>query len=112
MYSHDYDAAIDTFKKTVEMEPTYGFTCWYLGFAYEQRNRHAESLTELRKAKDLPQQNVSIQADIGHYYAVSGKTAEARKVINDLKEISKRRVRPARATSGLLNVYTILSPSW
>ncbi len=90
-YAHQYDLAIEQFRKTLEMDPNYGLTHWYLGQAYEQKAMYAEAETELRKAKDLLPENVIVEADIGHAYAVSGKRDEARKVIDELKELSRRR---------------------
>jgi len=52
---------------------------------------YTEAETELRKAKDLLQQNVGVEADIGHAYAASGKREEAQKVIGGLKQLAKQR---------------------
>src|SRR5437667_7105106 len=73
------------------MDPNYGLTRWYLGQAYAQKGMYAEAETELRKAKDLLQPNVGVEADIGYAYAVSGKGGEAKKVIDQLKQLSKQR---------------------
>jgi len=91
IYAHQYDLAIEQFRKTLEMDPNYGLTHWYLGQAYAQKGMYAEAETELRKAKYLLQQNVAVEADIGYAYAASGKGGEAKKAIDELKQSSKQR---------------------
>ena len=91
IYAHQYDLAIAQFRKTLEMDPNYGLTHWYLGQAYALKGMYAEAETELLKAKYLLQQNVAVEADIGYAYAASGKGGEAKKVIDELKQSSKQR---------------------
>jgi len=64
IYAHQYDLAIAQFRKTLEMDPNYGLTHWYLGQAYALKGMYAEAETELLKAKYLLQQNVAVEADI------------------------------------------------
>ena len=91
IYARQYDLAIAQFRKTLEMDPNYGLTHWYLGQAYALKGMYAEAETELLKAKYLLQQNVAVEADIGYAYAASGKGGEAKKVIDELKQSSKQR---------------------
>jgi eukaryotic-like serine/threonine-protein kinase len=89
--ARQYDLAIEQFRKTLEIDPNYGLTHWYLGQAYALKGMYAEAQTELRKAKNLLQQNVAVEADLGYAYAASGKGAEAKKAIDELKQSSKQR---------------------
>ena len=90
-YARQYDLAIEQFRRTLEMDPNYGLTHWYLGMTYGQKAMFAEAITELRQAKELLPGNVGVEADMGHAYAVSGNREEAQKVVDELKELSKRR---------------------
>jgi TolB-like protein/Tfp pilus assembly protein PilF len=90
-YARQYDLAIEQFRKTLEMDPNYGLTHWYLGMAYEQKAKYVEALAELQKGKDLLKENVGVEADLGHTYAVSGNREEAQKVMDELEELSKQR---------------------
>jgi TolB-like protein/Tfp pilus assembly protein PilF len=90
-YARQYDLAIEQFRKTLEMDPNYGLTHWYLGMGYEQKANYVEALTELQKGKDLLKENVGVEADLGHAYAVSGNRKEAQKVMDELEELSKQR---------------------
>src|SRR5207244_11776983 len=93
--ARQYDLATEQLSKALEMDPNYGLGHWYLGLAYEQEGKYSEAENELRKAKDLLKDNEGIAADMGHVYAVSGKKDQTLKVIDDLKELSKRRYVPS-----------------
>ena len=88
--AHQFDLAIEQLRKTIEMDPNYGLAHWYLGLAYEQSAMYAQAAAELRTAKDLLKKNVGIEAGIGRVDALSGKRAEAEKVIDELKDLSKQ----------------------
>jgi TolB-like protein/DNA-binding winged helix-turn-helix (wHTH) protein/Tfp pilus assembly protein PilF len=91
LYSRHYDQAIDQLAKTLELDANYVPGHWYRGLAYEQNKMYTEALREMTRAKDLFPNNLALQADIGHVYAISGNSAEAEKVIAHLKQESKRR---------------------
>jgi len=88
--AHQFDLAIEQLRKTIEMDPNYGLAHWYLGLAYEQSAMYAQAAAELQTAKDLLKKNVGIEAGIGRVDALSGKRAEAEKVIDELKDRSKQ----------------------
>ena len=90
-YAREYDLAIEQFCKTLQLEPNYGLTHWYLGMAYEQKANYQQALLELQKAKDLLRENVGVEADIGYAYAVSGSKLKAQKVIDEFEELSGQR---------------------
>jgi TolB-like protein/Tfp pilus assembly protein PilF/class 3 adenylate cyclase len=90
IYARQYYQAIEQLQKTVEMDPNRGFTHWYLGMAYEQKGNYLQAIGELQKGKDLLPENVGVEADLAHAYAVSGKREAARMVIDELKELSTR----------------------
>jgi tetratricopeptide (TPR) repeat protein len=90
IYAHQYDLAIEQLRKTIDMDPNYGMAHWYLGLAYEQSPMYAQAGAEIRTAKDLLKNNVGVEAGIGRVDALSGKRAEAQKVIDELKDMSKQ----------------------
>jgi len=89
--AHQYDLAIEQLKKTLEMDANYGVANWYVALAYAQEGKYVEAENALRKAKDALKENEAVVADMGYLYAVSGRKDQALKVIDDLKELSKRR---------------------
>ena len=89
LYAHQYDQAIEQFRKTLEMDPNYSLAHWYLGLSYEQKKMYAEATAELGKARELLKGNMILEGDLGHLYAVSGKTDQAREVVDELQNSSK-----------------------
>jgi len=93
-YGRRYDQAIEQYRKAVEMDPNFYRAHWQLGQAYEQKAMFEEAITELRKAVNLSGGSPIIVAALGRTYRVSGQKAKAQEVLNELKEVSKRRYVP------------------
>jgi tetratricopeptide (TPR) repeat protein len=91
LYSRHYDLALDQLARTLELDPNYGLAYWYLGLVYEQKGMYVEALKELRRAKGFLKSNLTVDADMGRVYAVSGHKCEADKAIAKLKKESARR---------------------
>jgi DNA-binding winged helix-turn-helix (wHTH) protein/TolB-like protein/Flp pilus assembly protein TadD len=88
-FSRQYDQAIETYRRVLEMEPNFNVGHWRLGEAYEQKGMYDEAIAGYQKALSLSK-NPTIEAWLGHAYAVSGKKAEAHKILGELKKIHKR----------------------
>src|SRR5438067_2936294 len=80
-FSRQYDRAIEEFQKTAGIDPN--FPHGLLAQAYQAKGRYQEAVVELEK--DGGKGN----AQLGYAYAVAGKTVEARRVLDELKELSK-----------------------
>jgi TolB-like protein/Tfp pilus assembly protein PilF/class 3 adenylate cyclase len=91
LYARQPDLAIDQLRKTLELDPNYGLTHWYLGLAHAQKSSYADAVTELRISRRLLPDNVGVQADIGYVHAVSGQKRQAHKLISDLSKLSKKK---------------------
>ena len=90
-HARQYDKSLEQLRKTLELVPNYGLAFWYSGWAYEQKGLYSDALRDLQRAKELLKTNVSVDADIGHLYAVSGNRAGAERVLRDLKELSTKK---------------------
>lgn len=91
-----YDQAIEGFRNALVMEPNFGLTHQGLGVAYLLKGDTAEGIDELQvacKLMDGPRR----EALLGWAYAVSGKTAEARRILNDFLQQAQRKPFPALA---------------
>ena len=73
------------------MDPNSGFVHWALGNAYVQKGMYKEAIAEYQKAIPLSGDSPDELASLGYTYALSGKQREAKAVIDQLKEQSKRR---------------------
>jgi DNA-binding winged helix-turn-helix (wHTH) protein/TolB-like protein/Flp pilus assembly protein TadD len=89
-FAREYDEAIEQCRKTLELEPDYGGARFFLGRAYKQKGMYREALTEFEKARDLLRDNAEVISLIGYTYAVSGRHAEAQKVLQDLQARSNQ----------------------
>jgi TolB-like protein/Flp pilus assembly protein TadD/tRNA A-37 threonylcarbamoyl transferase component Bud32 len=83
------DEAIAQAKRTIELHPNLPLPYVLLGTIYEGQERYDEAIAEYKKAQLLGHWPVEIRGFLGHAYAESGQREEARKTINELKELSE-----------------------
>ena len=84
------DKAIEQGKKILDLDPTSFPARRYLGLAYEQKGMYREAIAEFEKGVKLSGSPLML-ALLGHAYAVSGKRAEAQRVLDDLQELQSQR---------------------
>jgi len=82
------DEAITQCTKILSLDPTSFPARRYLGLAYEQKRMYPQAIAEFQKGVKLSGGPL-ILALLGHAYAVSGKTAEARQVLSELHDLSE-----------------------
>lgn len=87
VYTRQYDLAIDQLRKTLELDPSYGYAYWYMARAFEQQGKYSDALQALNKAQGLLKGNTAVAADIGHIYAVSGDKVAAFKIVKQLSAL-------------------------
>lgn len=100
-YEHNYDDAIDKYKKTLETDPDFWVARNYLGLAYVQKRMYTEAISELRaliKAplgeslpEDVVAKEVEASASLGFACGMAGKQAEAQAILKNFEAISQRR---------------------
>jgi tetratricopeptide (TPR) repeat protein len=84
------DEAIAQCRKILSLDPNSFPAHRYLGLAYEQKGMYPQAIEEFQKGVKLSGGPL-ILALLGHAYAASGKTAEARQVLSDLHDLSESR---------------------
>ena len=89
--AREYDRAIEQLRNTIDMDPDFVLPHLVLGQAYEQKKMYDQAITELRRAADISQSSAPAIAALARAYAVSGRTTEARKLLDQLMEQSKKR---------------------
>lgn len=89
-YARRYDQAADQLWKALEMEPNYGEAHLFLARAREQQERYEEAIAGFRRARELTN-DVAATSGLGRSYALSGKAAAAREVLDELKSLSGER---------------------
>ncbi len=79
-----YDDAIGQEQKTLELNPKAAGAFWIRGMAYQQKKMFEQAIKDYRYALDIYPLDPNYLAALGHAYASSGNTAEARKVLDTL----------------------------
>lgn len=90
-YSRQYEKAAEQYRKVVEMNPDFWLAHLWLAKTYEQEGRYDDALDELQKVSKNSGANAAEVSDRGYAYALAGKTAEARAVLAELQQMSRRR---------------------
>jgi TolB-like protein len=85
-----YNQSIEQTRKALELDPNFWWAYQNLGLAYERKKQYPEAIAALEKAR-LVDVNPSSLGYLGYVYAAAGKKAEAQKVLEELKELSRKR---------------------
>ena len=105
IYARQYDQAVEQLRKTIEMDQSFYYAHYELGLAYELKGLFQEAIAEYRRARQLNDDPL-VLAYLARTYAQSGRTDEALKSLDQLKEISKHRYVTAY---GFALIYVALS---
>lgn len=92
-YARRYDQAIAAASKGLELEPNSPAPHDVLGLVYEQEGQLDRAIIEFQKARALQSSvggPIRRLAQLGHAYAISGKTAEAQDVLAELKRAPRQ----------------------
>jgi serine/threonine-protein kinase len=90
-FARRYDEAIEQGRRVLEMDPNFASGRRSLGLAYEQKEMYAEAVAELQKALDASPGTPFTMGALGHALAASGSRGQARRVLSEVLELSKRR---------------------
>jgi serine/threonine protein kinase/tetratricopeptide (TPR) repeat protein len=94
-YGRHYDQAIRQFTELSTVHPDYAWAHYGAGRAYAQKGMHEEAIAELTRAMTLAPGWPPAMADLGYALAVSGRRADALKMIQQLTtEATHRYVDP------------------
>jgi tetratricopeptide (TPR) repeat protein len=89
-YARRYDEAIAQLRKLLEMDPGYYFAYVTLGQALEMKGARDAAIAEYQKARALNDDPL-VLALLAHAYGLSGNQMEAKKILDQLKALSKAR---------------------
>lgn len=84
------DQAIAPLTKAIKLDSNYWFAHLILGLVYQQRGELREALAEFREARRIENGTPEPVGALGQAYALLGNRAQAREMLQDLKERSKR----------------------
>ena len=75
-------AAIEQYPKTLDLDPNFAWVHGFLGLAYLQKFMYKEGIAECGKELVVSPGNPYALSGLGYAYAVAGRRAEARKVLD------------------------------
>jgi TolB-like protein/DNA-binding winged helix-turn-helix (wHTH) protein/Flp pilus assembly protein TadD len=85
--ARQYDQAITASQKTLDLDPNFAVAHMIIGMSYVEKKMYEQSISELQKAKDNPDS----RALLGYVYAVAGKKSEARRILDELEQVSNEK---------------------
>jgi tetratricopeptide (TPR) repeat protein len=95
LFTKGYDEAITLAQEGVRLNPKNAWAHIILGWSYEQKSMIDEAIIEFQGALSEWRDNSLPLAGLSHAYAISGRTGEAREILEKLLEMSKLRYVPA-----------------
>jgi TolB-like protein/DNA-binding winged helix-turn-helix (wHTH) protein/Tfp pilus assembly protein PilF len=87
--ARQYDRAIEQGAKTLELDPNFVEAHYFRGIAYLKKSMYREGMVEFEKGVAISPANPLTLTGLGYGYAVTGRRAEAQKVLDKLAELSK-----------------------
>jgi tetratricopeptide (TPR) repeat protein len=100
-YEHNYDDAIDKYKKTLQTDPDFWVARHYLGLAYVQKKMYAEAISQLRALIKAPAEGplsdeivakeTEASASLGFAYAMAGRRADAEAILKKFEALARQR---------------------
>jgi tetratricopeptide (TPR) repeat protein len=95
VFTHQWDRAIEHCRKALELNPDSVPLRWMLANSYEGKEMHGEAIRERRWAVEHSDGAPTFVAELAGSYASAAEKDEATRILEELKEISKRCYVPA-----------------
>ncbi len=89
-YAHRYDEAIVQLRNAIDLAPDVWVPYELLGWCYEAKGDLTDAIAEFQRARAIEPVIAEPLASLGRSYALQKRYAEARKILEQLKELSNR----------------------
>ena len=104
-----YDEALRQVQTTLELNEHFAPAHQTLGWVYLRGGKQDDAIREFQNALELAgAADMDIRLDLGFAYAVSGRTAEARRILANLQQLHQQGIVPA---ASLATLYGALGES-
>ena len=90
-YKRDFELALEQCDHTIEQNPHFSPAYWTLGLVQDEREDFEEAIAAFQRAVQLSPPSPRIQGALGRTFARAGKPRQAHKILEELREESKRR---------------------
>lgn len=84
-----YDDSAEQFKGIIELEPDFVLARRNLARTLTQKGQFSDAEREFNRAQELAGDSASLQAELGYFYAVSGRKDEALRIAEGLKRTAR-----------------------
>jgi serine/threonine protein kinase/TolB-like protein/Flp pilus assembly protein TadD len=88
--ARQYDRSIEQARKALELDPGFAVGHMELARCFVEQGKYEESIAAYKQAVSLMGRTSQLVGELGYTYAVSGKRADALKMLDELKEMSAR----------------------
>jgi TolB-like protein len=95
MLSRRYDEAIEEYRQMLELDSFFYKAFTAMGRAYSLKGMYEEAITMLQKGRSLSGDIPNILGCLGQTYALASRPADARRLLDELSELSTRRHVPS-----------------
>lgn len=89
-WARRYDEAIKQYRQSIQMDPNDPATYLGLGIVHEQKGMYDEAVASYEKAISVSRRASYLLGPLGHALAASGRRAEALKILDELKAMSRK----------------------
>jgi eukaryotic-like serine/threonine-protein kinase len=90
--THRYDEAIAQFQSALELDPNAGNIRAQLAWAYGAKRMYPQAIAEYEKISEperaMTEEDQTVTSGLGWLYAVSGRRADALKMVKEFKDLS------------------------
>jgi eukaryotic-like serine/threonine-protein kinase len=90
--THRHDEAIAQFQSALELDPNAGNIRAQLAWAYGAKRMYPQAIAEYEKISEreraMTEENQTVTSGLGWLYAVSGRRADALKMVKEFKDLS------------------------
>jgi Flp pilus assembly protein TadD len=80
-----FELAVVQLRHAIALDPTFFFAYWFLSSVYALQSRVEEAIAAGEKANELSGGHALTLAALGGHYGRAGRTADARRVLEELK---------------------------
>jgi tetratricopeptide (TPR) repeat protein len=91
-WARQYDQAIESYRRTIELAPSFYIAHYFFGETYEQAGRRREAVAEFRETKAHSKEGIRVWTLMAQAraYVLMDKKDEAQRVIDELTKLSNR----------------------
>lgn len=93
-FARQYDEALACCRVTLELDPNFGRSYYFLGSIYEQQGRYPEAIAAFQKGIEKLGGSLITSRDLAHAYGLAGEREQAQAILDQLNELARQQYVP------------------